>query len=370
MKPHITLILLPIALIACSTKAKEAPATSPTQCLTDKLASLQSADGFAFGHHDDTAYGYEWEFLPDSSDVKTVTGDYPAVMNWDLGLIELGKPEQLDSVPFSFIRDEVRKHAARGGISSFSWHPCNPITGGNSWDTAGGSVVRRAVTDGDSVNVIMRNWIAAAADFVGSLKDDEGHRVPVIFRPWHEHTGDWFWWGRAHCEARDYVALWHLTRQIFDEKGIDNVVWAYSPDQKNVSTREEYLERYPGDEYVDIFGADIYHFNGEDGVDTFRKAVSTTLGIASALAAEKGKIAALTETGCEALQVPDWYTRVLFQAVKDYPIAYVLVWRNANKNKKENHFYVPYHGHPAEADFVKFYRLPQTFFLNDLKNVK
>lgn len=372
MKHNITLVMLALAMMACGSKSQEAApeCLTGTQSLIDKLSKLQSADGFAFGHHDDTAYGFEWEYLPDSSDVKAVTGDYPAIINWDLGQIELGTAEQLDGVPFVFIKDEAKKHALRGGINSFSWHPRNPVTGGDSWDIAGGEVVRRAITDGDSINGVVRTWIASAADFIGSLKYDDGSRIPVIFRPWHEHTGDWFWWGRSHCDSCDYVALWHLTRQIFDQKGIDNVVWAYSPDKTGSETREQYMERYPGDEYVDIFGADIYHYGGEGGIDDFFNRVSATLGFAVAMAAEKGKIAALTETGCEAIDVPDWYTRVLFQAVKDYPIAYVTVWRNANKNKKDKHFYVPYPGHPAEADFVKFYQMPQTIFLADLKDVK
>ena len=364
--------MMAVLTMACVGKTPTASneSASEAQTLIDRLNKLQSSGGYAFGHHDDTAYGYDWEFLPDSSDVKALTGDYPAILDWDLGQIELGTPEQLDGVPFAFIRDEVKKQALRGGINSFSWHLRNPVTGGDTWDVEGGNVVHRCVTEGDSINKVITAWITAAADFLGSLKDDEGRCIPVIFRPWHEHTGDWFWWGHAHCDTSDYVALWHLTRKIFDQKGITNVVWAYCPDKTGASTQEQYMERYPGDEYVDILGADIYHYGGEAGVDAFYQFVSNTLGAAVAVATEKGKIAALTETGCEAVVVPDWYTRVLANAVKDYPIALVSVWRNANKNKKTEHFYVPYPGHPAAADFVKFYQLPQTIFLSNLKEME
>ena len=364
--------LMALTVAACGNRSSETSdaTTDVRQCLLERLARLQGADGFAFGHHDDTAYGYDWEFLPDSSDVKALTGDYPAIISWDLGQIEQGSDEQLDGVPFAFIRDEARKHAARGGVNSFSWHLRNPLTGGDSWDASDTTVVRRCVTEGDSLNAVMAHWIAAAADFIGSLRDDEGRRIPVVFRPWHEHTGDWFWWGRTCCNTQDYVALWHMTRRIFDEKGIDNVVWAYSPDKTGGDTREEYMERYPGDEYVDVLGADIYHYGGEAGIEEFRRHVANTLGTAAAVAAERGKIAALTEAGCEAVAVHDWYTRVLFEAVRYYKIAYVSVWRNANRNRKAEHFYVPYPGHPAAADFVRFYQLPQTFFLSDLRDME
>ena len=71
-----------------------------------------------------------------------------------------------------------------------------------------------------------------------------------------------------NCTADDYKSLWKIMREKFDAKGVDNVVWAYSPDR--CSSAEQYMARYPGDEYVDILGADVYHFNGAEGTDTYR----------------------------------------------------------------------------------------------------
>lgn len=366
-------ILLMTAILASATacshkQAAEEPKT-PVETLRERLITLQDTTGFAFGHHDDTAYGYYWAYMPDSSDVRGVTGDYPAVMNWDLGWIELGGDKNLDGVPFDFIRDEIKRHASLGGINTISWHLQNPLTAGNSWDTSSDQVVARAVTDGDSVNTVMRQWLATVADFMNSLQDAEGSDIAVVFRPWHEHTGEWFWWGNGYRTPDQYKALWHLTREVFDEKGVDNVLWAYSPDKSNVSGVEDYMECYPGDEYVDIMGADVYHFNGEEGVEIFNQWMSTTLSAAVEMAKQHDKIAALTETGSEALVLPDWYTRVLFPAIKDYPIAYITVWRNAMPEMKANHFYAPYPGHASAPDFVEFYNLPEIFFLSDIKDI-
>lgn len=344
----------------------EAAATRTDSILIKKLQQLQTDGKIAYGHHDDPSYGLRWRFIADSSDVKNVVGDYPALFSFDLGMIEWNADKNLDGVPFDYMREQIIAHDARGGINTISWHPRNPLTKGNSWDVKGDSVLVNVLKEGE-LNDTIKAWIGNAADFVASLKTADGKPVPVIFRPWHEHTGEWFWWGVNHCTQQEYIDLWKLTRQIFDEKGATNVVWAYSPDKSNCMTAEDYMERYPGDEYADVFGADVYDFSTDPADSTFTKTVTRMLDIATAEAAKHGKVVALTETGLEGLGYNEWYTQRLYPAIKDYPIAYVTVWRNAHADDKAGHFYAPYPGHPSAPDFVKFYNLDQMVFLNDLK---
>lgn len=359
-------------LVSCSgNKSGTASETKNDSVPTDsilikRLQALQTEGKFAFGHHDDPAYGVKWEYQADSSDVKNVTGDYPAIFDWDLGLIEWKTAKNLDDVPFAFIKEQAELHDSRGGINTFSWHPRNPVTGGDAWDVSG-DVVAQAITDGSPYNDTIKAWIGQVADFISSIRNAEGKRVPVVFRPWHEHTGKWFWWGKTDTTPDQYKALWKLTHDIFEEKGIDNVVWAYSPASTNGSTYEDYMECYPGDEYVDIVGTDIYYTNVENGKEKFAEEIKNSLGAADRAAKEHGKVLALTESGSEALPLDNWFTDVLYQNIKDYPIAYVVIWRNANENTKPNHFFAPYKGHPSEKDFIKFYNLPQTVFLKDMK---
>ncbi len=332
--------------------AKETPADTVTSAATliARLDSVAKSGRFFFGHHDDTAYGHTWKYVEGGSDVKAVTGRYPGLMSWDLGLIEVGSAKNLDGVPFSFIASEIERQHARGGINAISWHPLNPVTGGNAWDVEGAPL--KGIAEGGAVADTLDAWLGRAAVFVASLKDSVGNPIPVIFRPWHENSGSWFWWGKKHASADEYIALWKMTREAFDRAGADNVVWAYSPDKD--LTREEYFSTYPGDEYVDILGTDIYHFDGEAGVDTYISRVKAQMPFVVEEAARRGKVAALTETGHEGLAVTDWYTRVLGNAIKGLPIAYVCVWRNAVESEKPNHFYVPYPGHPAADDFRIF----------------
>ena len=114
------------------------PADSQASLSTQHLyANLQRLlkKGVMFGHQDDLAYGVGWKYEPNRSDVKSVTGDYPAVYGWDLGHIERGDAVNLDSVPFGKIRQFIQEIHARGGISTLSWHLNNPYNGKSAWDT-------------------------------------------------------------------------------------------------------------------------------------------------------------------------------------------------------------------------------------------
>lgn len=359
-----------LVMSGCSKKQSTdvADSTPIDSVLINRLQHIASSGKVAFGHHDDPAYGYRWQYQPDSSDVKNITGQYPAVFDWDLGEIELRGDKQLDGVPLEFIRATVKSHNAAGGINTISWHPHNPANpAANAWVESGDTThyIAQMLQPG-AANDTLRAWTGLVADFIGSLKDDQGNRIPVVFRPWHEHTGSWFWWGANLSTPQEYKDLWKLTREIFDEKGIDNVVWAYSPDATGTPDEEAYLLRYPGDEYIDIVGTDVYDFTDNDDDSTFIKRARQQLDIVAKVAKDHGKVAAFTETGNETVRHPQWFTTRLLPAMEGYELAYVVVWRNAMPEMKSNHFYAPYKGHASEADFVKFFNDDRTIFLEGL----
>ncbi|MEZ3564437.1 MAG: glycoside hydrolase family 26 protein [Duncaniella sp.] len=362
---HIAICALVALATSCGTQATQTAAVNepkpPTVAdrLIEQLHNAVDSGHFYFGHHDDTAYGHTWRYVVGGSDVKAITGEYPGLMSWDLGMIELDSANNLDGVPFDFMAGEIARQHARGGINAISWHPRNPLSGGDSWDVSTSPL--REMESNKALKVIMTEWIDRAGRFIASLKDSEGNPIPVIFRPWHENSGSWFWWGAANGDPEQYIALWHLTRERFDSLGIDNVVWAYSPDKD--LTREQYFSTYPGDDYVDILGSDIYHFGGEAGVADYMARIKAQLPYVAEEAAKRGKIAAFTETGLEGLEVTDWYTRVLQPSIEGLPIAYVCVWRNAIESEKPNHFYAPYPGHPAAADFKKWHDESKAIFV-------
>ncbi|MFH8142396.1 MAG: glycoside hydrolase family 26 protein [Muribaculaceae bacterium] len=340
-----------------------------SQTLMQRLENAQADSLTIYGHDDDPVYGVKWFGDSGRSDVLETVGDYPGMMHWDLGLIEVGSPVNLDSVSFDRMRAEMLAQHERGGINAISWHPINPANGKDAWQPIDTDVVTLAVTDGTAANDSLKAYIGRAADYLATLRDSDGNPLPLIMRPWHEMSGGWFWWGGPNTTVESYRKLWAMMREAFDSKGLGNsLLWAYSPDV--VGSREEYMTWYPGDEYVDILGADVYHRDGMDGIDTWLGNIDTTYGAAVEVAREKGKIAALTETGCEGLPVTDWYTRCLLPVVKKWHPVYVTVWRNGSEWMKKDHYYAPYPGHPGVESFKVFHDDNSTVFAREMDAIR
>ena len=117
--------LLFFAVATAQTLPIDKKATPETRNLYLNLQRL-AQKGIMFGHQDDLAYGIGWKYQPGRSDVKEVVGEYPAVVGWDLGHLELKRPVNLDSVPFDAMRRYAQQVYAQGGINTFSWHLNNP----------------------------------------------------------------------------------------------------------------------------------------------------------------------------------------------------------------------------------------------------
>lgn len=357
---YVCIVWLSLAgLFACTQADK--PGKTPEAILLSKQLEEVSKSGFMFGHQDDPVYGIGWNGDEDRSDVKSVCGDYPALMGFDLGHLELSSDKNLDKVPFSRIRKEIISQYQRGGIVSLSWHVANPLTGKNSWDVSDSTVVKSVLPGGGNHELFI-SWLDRLADFMNSLQTPDGIKIPVLFRPWHEHTGSWFWWGQDLCSTEDYKALWHLTYNRLQQKGANHLLYAYSPGSEPNDTID-YLERYPGDEIIDLIGVDTYQFDRDAYIETLDKSLS----IIAQVAKVHRKIMAVTETGFEAVPDSVWWTQTLMPIIKKYPIAYVLVWRNARE--RENHYYAPYPGQVSEADFITFYQNSKTYFASDLRKL-
>ena len=320
---------------------------------------------------DDPFYGLTWEYQADSSDVKNVCGDWPAVMGFELGGIEMGDAKNLDSVPFTRMAEEIVKHYQRGGIVTISWHPRNPVTtiegGGNAgqkfpegtaWDVSDTTVVRSVLPEGEKHELFL-TWMRRVADFLDQLKTDDGQRIPIIFRPWHENTGSWFWWGERLCTADEYKGLWNLLQDYLDGRGFDNLLWAYSPGMAPNLDEAKYLERYPGDDRISLVGIDGYQWGSKED---FVAQLDLNLAMLTKFAKDRGKIAALTECGLKNLTDPTWWTQTLTPMLDKYDISYFLVWRNYNKE-----WFGPSPSQPDAPYFREMYAKENVLFLNDIK---
>lgn len=389
-KTIITLIaLLGIQASGMMLYAKKATAAEQ---LIQRLQKIQKR-GYMFGHQDDPFYGITWEWEQNRSDTKELVGDYPAVMGFDLGGIERGDSKNLDSVPFNRIREEIIRHYERGGIITLSWHPRNPLLGTTAWiskdTTAYCEAVAalkkvnredliagidnpqhtvRAMIPGGKVHGRYTLWMKRVVEFITSLKDKKGNQIPVIFRPWHENSGSWFYWGSGNCSAEEYLTLWNSTQDYVNAAPVsagtlaDYIVWSYSPSYGGQWTEEQYLSRYPGDDRVQLLGDDDYQWGTEEN---FKQMLDYNLSHLTDFARKHGKLIALTECGYQNSPDATWWSRVLKPIIEKYPICYLLPWRNY----KKEHF-GPSKETTTADDFKQWSKHKKFLFLNDIKKIK
>jgi mannan endo-1,4-beta-mannosidase len=345
----------------------DAKATKETKALFKNLFSL-SEKHTLFGHQHATEYGHGWSGDQDRSDVKSVVGSHPAVIGVDFAELS-GRPEAEIKRTKNKLIKLITDTYNRGGITTVAWHFSNPVSPGDFyWKDSVSLPAVKYIIPGGEAHAKYLKILDGIAEVAKNIKGKNGELIPVIFRPFHEFDGDWFWWGKSHCTPDEFETLWKTTvGYLKDSAGVHNFIYAFSPDN-TFKTEQQYLERYPGNEWVDMVGMDNYGDMGRYGKYSVDSAI-LKLKIVSTYALKNKKLAAFTETGLESLPNPNWWNDVLLKVMKSDGIrmSYVLVWRNDSKSP--THFYAPYPGHPNIADFRIFYDDPYTLFEKDLRNI-
>jgi mannan endo-1,4-beta-mannosidase len=233
----------------------------------------------------------------------------------------------------------------------------SPWPHGTAWDVTSTEVVS-SILPGGKYHELFNTWLERLATFIIGLKDEDGLPIPVIFRPFHEHSGSFFWWGSNICTDQEYSALWRYTVSFLrDKKNIHNILYAYNTDR--VTSLDQYMRGYPGDDIIDMLSLDIY-----DRGEQFGGELDTALGFVTREAVSRNKLTALSETG-ERKGMSNWWSAVLLPVISKYPVGYVLTWRDAFNSK----FSVS--GNPIQSfteDFKLFYNSPKTLFLKEVQN--
>lgn len=220
--------------------------------------------------------------------IKNLTGDYPALLGLDMMDYT---PSRTALGASSSAVEKAIEFANKGGIVTFCWHWNAPTEYLNSTANSpdgwwGGFYTQSSKFD---IAKVMNGQDAKGKklldrdikEIAKQLKRLEKAGVPVIWRPLHEGSGGWFWWGAKGSDA--YKKLWkYLYKELTNTYGCNNLIWVYNGQS---------ADWYPGDEYVDIVGEDIYPGNHvyDPQVSRFRQAINY---------GSKTKITALTENGC------------------------------------------------------------------------
>lgn len=363
-------------------------ATAETRSLLAFMRS-QAKTSIMFGHQHETTQGLTITSTEgDESDTFNAVGDYAAVYGWDTLSIISPKIE-------GDVTQQIKKAYARGGIITVSTHPDNPLTDknktadnwpvGTSWDNT--PAVAAALPGGEAHQIYL-GYLDEVAAWANNLKDENGVLIPVIFRILHENTGSWFWWGETQSTPEEYKKLYQLTVEYLrDVHKVNNFLFAYSPNSLKDVSEQNYLERYPGDDWVDILGFDAYG-PATDNAQWFDQLVANA-GLMVRMAAERNKIPVISETGISASQIEvghydnQWYRKLIAALKQDKDarnISFVLTWRNAPdgvigpNGEKQPHYWVPT-TRPIDVergtleDFRAFYADEFTAFNRDIQGV-
>jgi mannan endo-1,4-beta-mannosidase len=348
----------------------DAGATPASAALFSALKKTP-ATGILVGQQDAFTHRHGKGKGDDATDMKLTCGKNPAVLGLDFMFITDVKntPGSWFEKQEEIIKEQARAARRRGAVVIFAWHFRNPYT--HDWFSVSKkpetlALARKSlpsILEGGENHEYYKSVLDTIARVFGELKDDRGDLIPVIFRPFHEFDGDWFWWGVPYCTSEQFKANWTFTvRYLRDERKVHNVLYAFSPDNR-FTTEAQYLARYPGDEFVDLMGMDNYS-DFEAGKDA---EAAQKLQIVSDCAKAHGKLAALTEVGYRKKPIPaDWYTGRLLNALRSRPVelSFLMFWSNT-----PSLYYVPTPDEQMASDFVKFVEHPLTLLEGDVPDI-
>ncbi len=197
----------------------------------------------------------------DAEWLKANTGKYPALLGVDL----MNHTRYYSWYDKNILVREATDWYTNHGLVAVCWHWRDPLRKTEEFYTDKTTFDVSKITDTLSEEYrSMLSDIDLVAPYLKALQDA---RIPVLFRPLHEAAGKWFWWGAKGPEP--CKSLWKLIfNRLTGYHQLNNLIWVWTTD-----TQADNQSWYPGDEWVDILGADIYAPNGDFGsqVLTFEK---------------------------------------------------------------------------------------------------
>ena len=137
--------------------------------------------------------------------------------------------------------------AENKGLITFTWHWFSPLGGSSKsfYTNKTNFDAQKAVVNGTVENKALLSDMDVMA---GILRPFCEKNIPILWRPFHEGEGDWFWWGAKGAET--LKKLWRIMYDRFTNlHKLNNLIWVWN------ATKQEC---YPGDDVVDIVSRDMY----------------------------------------------------------------------------------------------------------------
>ncbi|WP_020527698.1 glycosyl hydrolase [Flexithrix dorotheae] len=261
---HFFIVFILLVVISCA-KEKPAATTHANEPVNPNLSEeARSVLSFLYqikgekiltGQHN---YGHE--LLRSTDSVKYFTGKLPAVWGSDLLGYDFGSKNVRQDV----VEEAIRQHQ-KGSIITLMYHQVKPF----DHDSLGfQKSVKGRVTDDEWKQIVTpgteyyQMWEQKVDSIAGYLKQLKDAKVPVLWRPYHEMNGIWFWYGNRPGEE-GYQKLWKMMYDRYvHHHQLNNLIWVWNPNAPRDLENDEayaYADFFPGLDYVDILAADIYH---------------------------------------------------------------------------------------------------------------
>jgi beta-mannanase len=325
-------------------------ATPQTLALFRYLRTLGHKSSYVIGIHDRfDSTGFAPNASGQVAAFKNMAGDAPGYLQWEY--VDANQPNDGSGSTGAQRQPNLiaamKANFTAGGINMVHDHPGNPVTGqleqsimpsglghpGNAWDNTSSAL---ATIKSNGANAgLYKSYLDRFASFCQAVGS------PIMFRPFHEPNGKWFWWGNG--SKADYIQVWQETvAYLRDAKGLKNLLFVWNVNGADLGglatddAKDPYSSWYPGDAYVDVVSMDYYNNNVYSQTGTFHLSRSTLIKgwrALRAIAAPGGKPLAFAELGYDnpsgaAINDPDVWAQVDNDLVAIYPDASMLgLWR-------------------------------------------
>ncbi len=280
---RLTSLAFAAVLLACFAAAQPAPinphASPEARALLAYIDSI-SGKGTVTGQHNFPNDGSKW-----TDRVLDLTGKYPGLFGEDFGFSAGEDKDSVLSRPAMI--EELKRQWQNGALIALTWHGVRPT---DDEPVTFRDSVQGHLTDYEFHQLLTpgtplyNHWCEQVDIVAGFLRQLRDAHVPVLFRPFHEVNGNWFWWGyRPGPDGGSQALYRQLYHRFVDVHRLDNLVWVWNVNAPggNAGPIADY---YPGAKFADVVSMDIYGEFKQDYYD-------------SMLALAAGKPIALAEVG-------------------------------------------------------------------------
>ncbi len=196
-------------------------------------------------------HNYGHEFTRSSDSIKSYTGKYPAIWGCDFSSVDRPK----------LVEEAIRQYKS-GSIVTLMYHMSRPFdsdtVNGSTWKKLTDAEWNDLITPGTKIHQLWQDNIDSVAFY---LKQLQKANIPVLWRPYHEMNGIWFWWGNKRGE-NGFKKLWTMTYERFVKvHKLNNILWVWNTNAPRDWENDQayaYDLFYPGAAYVDVLAADVY----------------------------------------------------------------------------------------------------------------